>query len=101
MTTRDETIQLARQAGFRTGKLDYAHGVGSMPFVEPVTSGDVLPQLEQFATLLQTKDREVIRQLGEALTEMMEYAGIIEERCDSIATNKARAALLAAKPYME
>lgn len=28
-----------------------------------------------------------------ALQEMMEYAGIIEERCDSIATNKARAAI--------
>ena len=29
----------------------------------------------------------------EALKEMLEYAGIIEERCDSIATDKARAAI--------
>ncbi len=32
-----------------------------------------------------------------ALEEMMEYAGIIEERCDSVATDKARAALAAVK----
>ncbi len=28
-----------------------------------------------------------------ALQEMMEYAGIIEERCDSVATNMARRAI--------
>jgi hypothetical protein len=31
--------------------------------------------------------------LLEALKELMEYAGIIEERCDAVATNKARAAI--------
>ena len=33
--------------------------------------------------------------LLEALKELMEYAGIIEERCDTVATNKARAAIKA------
>lgn len=32
-----------------------------------------------------------------ALKEMMEYAGIIEERCDSVATNRARAAIAEAE----
>ena len=31
--------------------------------------------------------------LLEALIEMMDYSGIIEERCDCVATNKARAAI--------
>ena len=35
--------------------------------------------------------------LYEALKEMLEYAGIIEERCDSVATNKARAAIAKAE----
>ena len=33
----------------------------------------------------------------EALKELMEYAGIIEERCDAVATNKARAAIAKAE----
>lgn len=32
-------------------------------------------------------------ELFEALVALMEYAGIIEERCDSVATNKARDAI--------
>ena len=42
----------------------------------------------ELATLTRQRDLAV-----EALEEMMEYAGIIEERCDSIATDKARAAI--------
>ena len=37
-----------------------------------------------------TKQRDLA---VEALKEMLEYAGIIEERCDSIATGKARAVI--------
>lgn len=43
---------------------------------------------EQIATLTRQRDLAV-----EALKEILEYAGIIEERCDSIATDKARAAI--------
>lgn len=32
-----------------------------------------------------------------ALKELMEYAGIIEDRCDAVATNKARAAIAKAE----
>jgi len=32
-------------------------------------------------------------ELLEALKELMDYSGLIEERCDCIATNKARAAI--------
>lgn len=31
--------------------------------------------------------------LLEALKEMLEYSGLIEERCDTVTTNKARAAI--------
>lgn len=33
--------------------------------------------------------------LLEALKEMLEYSGLIEERCDTVTTNKARAAIKA------
>lgn len=36
-------------------------------------------------------------ELLEALTEMLEYSGLIEERCDCVATNKARAAIARAE----
>ena len=39
----------------------------------------------------------VAPELLEALKELMEYAGIIEERCDTVATNKARAAIAKAE----
>ena len=39
----------------------------------------------------------VAPELLEALKELMEYAGIIEERCDAVATNKARAAIAKAE----
>ena len=35
----------------------------------------------------------VNEELLEALIEMMGYSGLIEERCDTVATNKARAAI--------
>ena len=36
-------------------------------------------------------------ELLEALKELMEYAWIIEDRCDAVATNKARAAIAKAE----
>ena len=39
----------------------------------------------------------VAPELLEALKELMEYAGIIEERSDAVATNKARAAIAKAE----
>ena len=47
--------------------------------------------VEPVATLTAQRDA-----LLEALKEMLEYAGIIEERCDTVATNKARAAIVRA-----
>ena len=50
---------------------------------------------EQFLSVWQARaDLEAENQrLREALEGMLEYSGIIEERCDCIATNAARAAL--------
>ena len=46
------------------------------------------PVQEPVATLIAQRDA-----LLEALKEMLEYSGLIEERCDTATTNKARAAI--------
>ena len=49
-----------------------------------------------YTKVLETSIKQLTRQRDltvEALKEMLEYAGIIEERCDSIATTKARATI--------
>ena len=53
-----------------------------------ITASVLLAVGDEIATLTQQRNLAV-----EALKEMLEYAGIIEERCDSIATTKARAAI--------
>jgi len=52
-----------------------------------------IEQLQAFADLIRKESEAERDRLRVALTEMMEFAGIIEERCDSYATNLARQAL--------
>ena len=54
---------------------------------------------EDYAQHKQRQDQRVLElnaqrdALLEALKEMLEYSGLIEERCDTVTTNKARAAI--------
>ena len=57
-------------------------------------------KINPYTKVLETSIKQLTRQRDlavEALKEMLEYAGIIEERCDSIATDKARAAIKESK----
>lgn len=45
-------IEMAREAGFETGKRDYADGKGNYQYVVPAASSTCLPELERFAKLV-------------------------------------------------
>lgn len=57
MTTRDDILRMAREAGFITGTRDYADGDGAMPFVQSVATGTFLPELERFHALATERER--------------------------------------------
>jgi hypothetical protein len=56
--TQDEIIEVAKQAGFQTGFINYMSGLGGYPFVKVIGTGEVLPNLERFAKLVAAKERE-------------------------------------------
>jgi hypothetical protein len=51
------TIDMAREAGFVTGSISYASGVGAMPIVQSVATSTFLPELERFADLVRADER--------------------------------------------
>jgi hypothetical protein len=53
--TQDEIIEVAKQAGFQTGFINYMSGLGGYPFVKVIGTGEVLPNLESFAKLVAAK----------------------------------------------
>lgn len=56
--TKDEILSLARKSGFQTGTRDYGDGSGGYPVVQSVATGSFMPELERFAELVATKERE-------------------------------------------
>ena len=54
------TIEMAREAGFQTGKRDYADGHGAYPFVESVSTLNFLVELKDFEALARADEREAI-----------------------------------------
>ena len=62
--TRDETAKLAREAGFRAGHFTLSSGE-ELPFVEPVSATNCLPELERFAALVAAAEREDCAELME------------------------------------
>ena len=62
-------IETAREAGFETGKRDYADGQGSHPYVVPIGSNTCLPELERFAELVRA---DAIANEREACAVMVE-----------------------------
>jgi hypothetical protein len=53
-----DTIELARMAGFQTGKRDYADGSSTYPFVVSVATGNFLVELKAFEALVRADERE-------------------------------------------
>jgi len=54
-----DTIELARMAGFQTGKRDYADGNGAYPFVVSVATGNFLVELKAFEALVRADERNL------------------------------------------
>jgi hypothetical protein len=52
-----DTIDMAREAGFQTGKRDYADGDGAYPFVVSVATGNFLVELKAFEALVRSDER--------------------------------------------
>jgi hypothetical protein len=52
-----DTIDMAREAGFQTGKRDYADGNGAYPFVVSVSTGNFLVELKAFEALVRADER--------------------------------------------
>lgn len=63
---RDDIIRMAREAGFLTGTRDYADGRGGMPFVQSVATGTILGELERFAALVASAEREACAKASES-----------------------------------
>jgi hypothetical protein len=63
--TQDEIIEVAKQAGFQTGFINYMSGLGGYPFVKVIGTGEVLPNLERFAKLVAVKEREACAEIAE------------------------------------
>ena len=57
-----DTIEMAREAGFQTGKRDYADGNGAYPFVVSVATGNFLVELKAFEALVRADERERIKE---------------------------------------
>ena len=55
--TKDEIIETAKQAGFRTGEIDMKVGE-PIPFIAPAKATTCLSQLCNFAALVAAKERE-------------------------------------------
>jgi hypothetical protein len=53
---------MAREAGFQTGKRDYADGNGAYPFVVSVATGNFLVELKAFEALVRADERERIKE---------------------------------------
>lgn len=55
--TKDEIIEMAREAGFRTGRIDLSVG-DPIPFIAPASGTSCIVELLRFAALVATKERE-------------------------------------------
>ena len=55
--TRDEVIAMAREAGFRTGHIDLTIG-DPVPFIAPASGTSCIVEVQRFAALVATAERE-------------------------------------------
>ena len=79
-----DTIELARMAGFQTGKRDYADGSSTYPFVVSVATGNFLVELKAFEALVRADEREACAKVADQQAEDEPY-GHAKFRCANIA----------------
>lgn len=63
--TRDEIVEMAREAGFRAGYIKLGNS-DPLPFVAPCSAMDCLPELVRFAALVAAAEREACAELCDA-----------------------------------
>ena len=61
--TRDDVLNLAREAGFRTGNIVLSFG-DPLPFVAPLSATNCIVELEKFAALVAAAEREACAHKG-------------------------------------
>lgn len=66
--TPEEILNLAREAGFQTGFIDWQNGEGGMPFIRPLAKENIMGDLLKFAAAMVLIERE-------------ECAKIVDEEC--------------------
>jgi hypothetical protein len=76
-----DTIELARMAGFQTGKRDYADGSSTYPFVVSVATGNFLVELKAFEALVRADEREACAKVCESLFDMDDDSCSEAEQC--------------------
>ena len=62
--TRDDVLNLAREAGFRTGNIVLSFG-DPLPFVAPLSATNCIVELEKFAALVAAAEREACAKVCE------------------------------------
>jgi hypothetical protein len=62
--TRDDIIRMAREAGFRAGRIKL-YNSDSLPFVAPCSATDCLPEIERFAAIVAAAERDACAQIVE------------------------------------
>jgi len=65
---RDEIIAMAREAGFRTGKINLSNGP-PVPFIAPASGTSCMVELDRFAALVAAKEREACAQVCEDIED--------------------------------
>ena len=63
--TPNEIIAMAREAGFRAGRINLSNG-HPVPFIAPASGTSCMVELERFAALVAAKEREACAVLVES-----------------------------------
>lgn len=77
--TQDEIIAMAREAGFRTGRIDLTTGE-PIPFIAPASGTSCMWEVLRFAALVAAKEREACAQVCESWDDPRDYAAAIRAR---------------------
>lgn len=83
---RETTIQMAREAGFRSGNITLSNGE-HVQFVGPVSATDCIHELERFYALAVAKEREECAKVCEGMHDEdrpTDYAWAIRARGEAV-----------------